>query len=273
MLPISGFLASPSRYSLFSTIVGEGGLSVSLKQAYGAEPRQRLDVYAPAPGRRATPAAALFLYGGSWRRGSRSCYGFVGAALAAQGIATAVADYRLFPDVRWPAFQEDAAAAFTWVHRHIAFGGARPVVVIGHSAGAHMAALLASDRRWLGAIRPDGLVGISGPYNFEPTHWPTTRHIFATAATINEPRPIAHVGPGLPPALFMHGGADGAVDPANSLAMARAWQTAGGTAEVEIFRGLDHRQPITAFARPLRRTAPVLARTCAFVEAVTGRHK
>lgn len=272
MLPIAGYLASPSRYSLFSTLVGDGGLEVELGVAYGREPRQKLDIYR-ARGRSATATGpvALFLYGGTWRRGCRSCYGFVGAALAARGIPTAVADYRLFPDVQWPAFQEDAAAAFRFVRRELADGERRPAAVIGHSAGAHIAALLATDRRWLGDGLPDALVGISGPYDFEPTHWPTTRDIFATAGYINEPRPVAHVGPHVPPALLLHGAADGVVEPANTAALVRAWQSAGRPVETEAFAGLDHRGTISAFARPFRRRAPVLERTVRFLSGLPAR--
>ena len=269
MLPIAGYLASPSRYSLFSTLVGEGGLDVELDVAYGREPRQRLDIYRARAATEAGPVA-LLIYGGAWRRGCRSCYGFVGAALAAQGIPTAVADYRLFPDVRWPAFQEDAASAFRFVRRQLADGGRRPAVVVGHSAGAHIAALLASDRRWLGDELPDALVGISGPYDFEPTHWPTTRDIFATAYTINEPRPVAHVGPHVPPALLLHGAADGVVEPASTLVLARAWRAAGRPVETVVLAGVDHRGTIRAFARPFRRRVPVLERTIRFLSGIAA---
>jgi acetyl esterase/lipase len=280
MLPIAGFLAAPSRYSLFSTLVGEGGLAVHLGIAYGPEARHRLDVYAPreASGRAVGGAGrsvaseanpvALFLYGGAWRRGCRSCYGFVGAALAAHGIATAVADYRLVPAVRWPAFQEDAALAFAWTRRVLGENGRRPVAVVGHSAGAHIAALLAADRRWLGRDLPDALVGISGPYDFEPTHWPTTRDIFSTAGAINEPRPVAHVAPHVPPALLIHGSADRVVEPENTHALERAWQAAGRPVERLILDGADHRATVAAFARPYRRRVPLLPVVVAFLHGL-----
>lgn len=270
MLPIAGFMAAPTRYSLFSTLVGEGGLDIALAVPYGPAARQRLDVYRPRA-RGAVAAAlpvALFIYGGAWRRGSRSCYGFVGAALASHGIATAVADYRLFPEVRWPAFQEDAARAFAWARRELGADGRRPVAVIGHSAGAHIAALLATDRRWLGDRPPDAFVGIAGPYDFEPTHWPTTRDIFATAAAINEPRPVAHVGPHVPPALIVHGLADRVVEPANSEALARAWREAGRPVDTLLVDGADHRATIQAFARPFRRRTPILAPIMRFLAGI-----
>lgn len=274
MLPMAGFIDRPSRYSLFSTLVGEGGLSVRLGIEFGPLPRHRLDIYAPRrpPTGSNDMPVALFLYGGTWRRGCRSCYGFVGAALAARGIATAVADYRLFPEVRWPAFQEDAALAFRQVRRELGDAGRRPVAVIGHSAGAHIAALLATDPRWLGADLPDALVAISGPYDFEPTHWPTTREVFATARSINEPRPTAHVGPHVPPALLIHGADDTVVEARNVAALAQAWRRHGRPVETRILPGVDHRGTITAFARPFRRRAPVLDLTVAFLAGLRPMH-
>lgn len=268
MLPISGFLADPSRYALVSTLLGEGRLDVRLGQAYGAHRRNRLDLYRPRDPQDETAAAALFVHGGSWRDGSRACYGFVGAALASHGIPAAIADYRLFPEVRWPAFQEDIAQAFHWLRDHLGDGRARPVVLIGHSAGAHIAALLAADQRWLGDARPAGFVGLSGPYTFEPTHWRTTRDIFATARTINEPRPIAHVGPHVPPALLLHGEADPVVDPASTIEMARAWAAAGAPVSCEILRDHDHRRLVKAFARPYRYRSPMLGRIVEFIRSL-----
>jgi hypothetical protein len=77
--------------------------------AYGEGPRQKLDVYKP---RHAAKAPVLvFFYGGSWQRGSRDLYRFVGASLAAQGIVTVVPDYSIFPPARFPMFVEHAARA------------------------------------------------------------------------------------------------------------------------------------------------------------------
>ena len=248
-------------------LVGEGGLAVREGIAYGPDRRHKLDVYAPPHDADAGPVA-LFLYGGSWKGGCRGCYGFVGAALASHGIATAVADYRLFPDVRWPAFQEDAAAAFRWVHGNLGDNGRRPVVLIGHSAGAHMAALLAFDRRWLGDLKSAGLVGMAGPYAFSPTEWPTTREIFATASHPDEPRPLAHAGPHAPPTLLIHGAADISVKPHNTSELADKLAAAGVPVTRLLLPGADHKALVTGFARPFRTRTPVLAPIVEFVRSL-----
>ncbi len=248
-------------------LVGEGGLDVRFDVPYGSHPRHKLDVYAPKRPRAGQPVA-LFLYGGSWRGGCRSCYGFVGAALAARGITTAVADYRLYPEVRWPGFQNDAAAAFRWVRRELVQDGASPVTVIGHSAGAHMAALLALDQRWLGEDRPDGVVGLSGPYSFQPTVWPTTREIFATASDPDEPRPVAYGSSSAPPTLLLHGSADDTVKPHNMLELADVLRRFGAPIEARLLTGADHKATVLGFARPLRRKFPVLDLTVAFITGI-----
>src|SRR5450432_2973104 len=84
------------------------GLTADL--TYGPLPRQKLDIYTPTA---APPAAGwpvvVFFYGGSWNSGERAEYKFVGEALASRGVLTLVADYRLYPEVRYPGFLEDSA--------------------------------------------------------------------------------------------------------------------------------------------------------------------
>ena len=180
-------LALSSVADLYSGLVADRGVMVERGVAFGALARDRLDIYRPAAGDQGGPIA-MFIYGGGWRSGDRATYGFVGAALAARGITTVVADYRLFPEVKFPAFVEDAARAYAWVSTNLATGAAkrRPIVLIGHSAGAYIAAMLALDERYLSAVgvaeRPAGLVGLAGPYAFDPTTFPTTAEIFKPAA-------------------------------------------------------------------------------------------
>jgi acetyl esterase/lipase len=136
--------------------------------AYGKGPRQKLDVYKP---RHAAMAPVLvFFYGGSWQRGSRDFYRFVGVSLAAQGIVTVVPDYSIFPPARFPMFVEDAARAVGFTRKSAAQWGANPsrLVLMGHSAGAYIAAMLSFDPQWLGQVDIDsrtdlaGFIGLAG---------------------------------------------------------------------------------------------------------------
>ena len=108
-------LAACSRLEMFDTLAprDDGANLVASGIAFGNHPRQKLDVYAPENAKNAP--VVVFFYGGSWNSGERVDYGFLGTALAAQGFITVLPDYRLVPDVRFPAFVEDGAAATAWV--------------------------------------------------------------------------------------------------------------------------------------------------------------
>ena len=240
--------------------------------AYGDADRQRLDVYRPAgPG---PFPVAMFVYGGDWSAGDRAMYRFVGGALAAQGILAIVPDYRLYPQVRFPVFLADNAAAFAWTRREAArFGGdGRPPCLIGHSAGAYNVAMLTLDARWL---RGAGLepardirrtVGLAGPYDFLPFDTAMLRDLFSTdPAGAADTQPITHADGHNPPMLLLAGSADRTVDPANSLRLAARIRAAGGAAATRIYPGVDHREIIGAFAEPLRFLAPSLADSVRFI--------
>jgi acetyl esterase/lipase len=207
-------MAVPSSGEIFSRLVAERGAVVQRDQSFGPNTRHRLDVYRPK-----TPCpdgpVVIFWYGGGWTSGDRATYGFVGSALAGRGITTVVPDYRHYPEVTFPGFVDDAALAYAWVAKNVAMNGAkpRPIIVMGHSAGAHTAALLAYDQGYLmragsNLPKPTGLIGLAGPYSFDPTTWPTTKQIFATAPSADSARPVSFIRPGAPPALLLHGAAD-----------------------------------------------------------------
>ena len=105
--------AACSPLRTFDAIVPkDGGVRVVAKNAaFGADPRQRLDLYAPRRVAAEPLPVIVFLYGGSWNSGAKAGYAFVGRALAARGFVVAIPDYRLVPAVRYPAFLEDNAAA------------------------------------------------------------------------------------------------------------------------------------------------------------------
>ena len=237
-------------------------------QAYGSDARQRVDVYIPASPATGAPIA-VFFYGGSWSSGDRADYRFVGEALASRGIVTVVADYRLSPGVRYPVFLQDCAQAVRWAIEHAAsFGASRErLFLVGHSAGAYNAAMLALDPRWLAGagIAPRqiaGWVGLAGPYDFLPIGNPDVRVAFEWPGTPADSQPLfhAHAGHAMPRrALLLAAKNDTLVSPQrNTLAMAQALQQQGTQVDVELFDRVGHATLIGAMARPLRGLAPVL---------------
>ncbi len=245
--------------------------------AYGVGPRRKLDVYHPAQARGAP--VVVYFYGGSWQGGSRDLYRFVGAALAARGIVTVVPDYSIFPQARFPEFLQDAAAAIAFAReRAVAWGGdPQRLVLMGHSAGAHIAAMLAFDRQWLGAAGLNassdiaGLVGLAGPYDFLPLKDPILQSIFGGADRA-ETQPISFVSGKAAPALLIAPRFDPVVNPDNTRRMAARIRKHGGDVRTRFYGRVGHLTLVGALAPPLRFLAPVLRDVTDFVWSAAGSH-
>ncbi|RYY68392.1 MAG: alpha/beta hydrolase [Comamonadaceae bacterium] len=245
--------------------------------AYGPDERHRLDTYLPLGGDAATPLV-VFFYGGSWTRGSRADYRFVGEALASAGVATAIADYRLSPQVHWREILADCALATRWARDHAPRLGcaADRVYVMGHSAGAYNAAMLALDPRWLAAqqLRPAdlaGWIGIAGPYDFLPIGDRDTQVAFGWPDTPVESQPIVHAGAGAPRTLLVAGGKDTVVSTQRStVGLAERLKAARVPVQLRLYDELNHATSLGAMARPLRWMAPVREDVAAFVRTGHG---
>lgn len=272
-----GMLASAcSPLLMFNAVIPkDAGVRVAVRDvAYGTDPRQRLDVYVPGGPAAAPRPIIVFFYGGSWNSGVKNGYGFVGRALAAKGFVVAIPDYRLVPQVRFPGFLEDGAAAVRWIRRHAAdYGGdAGRIVLAGHSAGAYNAAMLALDRRWLGedsgAVR--GLIGLAGPYDFLPLDGPVVEAAFGQAPDKPATQPVNFVTAASPPAFLATAGKDTLVRPSNSEALAARLRAAGVVVERRDYPRVGHAGLVTALAVPLRGKAAVLEEMTAFARRVTA---
>ena len=251
-----------------------GARRVVTNAAYGEGPRRGLDVYAPndaAPG--AGLPVLMFIYGGSWRYGGKADYGFLGAAFAARGFVTVIPDYRLVPEVRFPSFIEDCAAALGWARANVAAYGGDPgrIVLAGHSAGAYNAVMLALDAHYLAdapAVR--GVVGLAGPYDFYPFDVPATQNAFGQAPDVQTTQPVHFARAGAAPLLLLWGADDDTVGPRNIASLERAMLAAGGPVETKIYPGIDHIDILLALSRPFRARAPVLEDVVAFARRVTA---
>lgn len=261
--------------SAFDALVPKdrGVVVVAENVPYGPDARQRIDVYRPRGASKPLPVI-VFFYGGSWSSGTKSGYSFVGRALASRGFLVAIPDYRLVPQVRYPAFVEDGAAAIRWTEAHAASLGGAPqrLVIAGHSAGAYNAAMLAYDGRWLGSDQPKvrGFIGLAGPYDFLPSTDPVARAAFAGTTDFASAQPVAFIHKGSPPAFLATGAQDRTVMPRNSDALAARLTAAGSTVVRRTYPDIGHIGILTAIARPFRGRATVFDDMVAFARQVTS---
>jgi acetyl esterase/lipase len=268
-------LARCAPVDLLNATVPTSGLTITRDIAYGSEPRQKLDVYRPDNAR--DLPVVVFLYGGSWRSGSKAMYPFVAATMARAGAVVVVPDYRLYPQVTYPDFLRDCAAATAWAQAHAAtYGGSDAVFLMGHSAGAYNAVMLGLDPEWLraagsGAARIAGVIGLAGPYDFLPITDQEVVPVFPdpTPAT----QPITYAGAGKPPLLLVTGDKDTQVRPRNTSALAARINQDGGVAETIYYKGLGHIGLVISIAPILQWRAPVLRDVMAFVHAHESFHQ
>ncbi|MDX2277122.1 MAG: alpha/beta hydrolase [Hyphomonadaceae bacterium] len=253
----------------------EGAVLAAEDIAFGAGPRQKLDVYAPAGGVQRAPVL-VFFYGGSWRSGAKKDYGFLGDAFASRGFVTVVPDYRIAPDV-FPSFLEDGAAAVAWVQSEIASFGGDPdrIVLAGHSAGGYIAVMLALDGAYLSVAGADigkirGVAGLAGPYDFLPFDVDATREAFGSVTDPLTTQPT-HFARADAPALWLGWGEkDETVGRRNIDALSAAQRQVGGSVETKLYPNLGHVGILLALSRPFRGRAPVLDDVTAFAERVTA---
>ncbi len=247
--------------------------------AYGTDARNKMDVYQPK--KPATPTRdspngypiVVFFFGGSWVSGDRESYRFVAEALAAKGILVMVADYRLYPQVRYPDFLTDCAQAVAWAQREAArYGGdTQRLYLMGHSSGAYNAAMLTLDPRWLTAagVKPTavaGWIGLAGPYDFFPMTNKQAQPVFNHPDYPAGSQPIDYVSRAAPRTFLGVPTTDDVVNPErNTQQLAEKLRAAGVPVTLKRYPSASHASLIGAFAWPLRRVAPVLEDVAQFV--------
>ncbi len=245
--------------------------------AYGEGPRQRYDVYRALDslGRPLTTPApvVIFVHGGSWESGDKRGYAWVGEALAQLGFVAVLPNYRLMPDTRFPAFVDDVAQAVAHARAGVtAWGGdTARVVLMGHSAGAHLAALVAYDARYLATQGTSpailsGFVGLSGPYDFVFDTKLLRRTFAGPPEREYDALPVHFVTPRSLRTLLVMGEDDRTVNPRNTRRLAAALRTAGVPVE-EVWVPGTHGVSVGAFARINRGESMIVQRIAAFVRA------
>lgn len=264
---VAALVGGCSPAKLLNATVPSRGYTRETDIPYGSLPRHKLDLYTPETPR-ADGKAVIFFYGGSWDSGSKGDYLFVAQALASRGITTIIPDYRLYPEVRFPTFLEDAAQATRWAGDRV---GLPKLFVMGHSAGAHIALMQAANTPYLAQAGVDrmkmaAVIGISGPADFLPLKSAKLIDIFG-GANRPEIQAITFAKTPLPPALLIHGTADTTVFPRNSENLAAAWRRAGGRVELKLYPEVGHIDTVAAFSDLLHKRATTREDVVAYIDA------
>ena len=256
-----------------NAIIPTRDLIITRDVANGDKDKQKLDIYVPKMLAAHAPVI-VFFYGGAWQEGDKKDYLFAAQALASIGAIVVVPNYRVYPEVTFPGFNEDGAAAVAWTFKNIGElgGDTGKIFLAGHSAGAYVAMMLLLDKAYLAkdgvdSARLAGGIGISGPYDFLPLTRADVKPIFEVVPDMSVTQPITYARGDAPPLLLVTGDADTTVGPYNSQNLAKKIRGLGGKVEEHYYPGVEHVGSVLALTAMFRGRAPVLADITNFIAA------
>ncbi len=236
--------------TFLNTITPSGSFEKAKNISYGELERQKLDIYR-TENPRANAPVIVFIHGGSWTDGSKDIYKFLAEGFTSEGFDVVVPNYRLYPDAVYPEMIEDSAKAAAYIVKQYPD---RPIVVMGHSAGAYNALMLGLDKSYLSAEGADlcqsvaGIVSLSGPTGIIPLTEEPFITIFPDRFTKGD-APLNNVTGSTPPMFFGHGVDDKTVYPQNSEALAEKITARGGIANVKIYADMNHTDAVKVLSR------------------------
>jgi len=271
MLPM---LTACSPVNLLNVITPSGSFSKAKDVSYGTLERHTLDIYSPDDPL-ATAPIVIFTHGGSWTDGSKNLYKFFAEGLTSEGFEVVVPNYRLYPEVRYPAFIEDTALAAAFTAKRYPD---RSLVLIGHSAGAYNTLMAVLDDRYFKSLGLDmctaisGVVSMSGPTGIVPLKKEPYITIFPDRFTKMD-APLNKVNGPTPPMLFLHGADDTTVYPQNSSELADKITARGGQAEVKVYPKLGHSDVVKVMSRHFDGGSSLKADLVTFLSAQSGLKK
>ena len=235
--------------------------------AYGPDEFNQLNVYVPANhSPEANLPTVIFFYGGCWggcRTYTKEHYLFVAQALTSQGYITVLTDYRRYPHVKFPEIIDDARASVEWVKSNINRFGGNPgsIYLMGHSAGAHLGAMLTFNKTYL---QPEtyagikGFIGLAGPYDFLPLTKPYQQAVFAPPSKYPESQPINFVDGQEPPLLLLYGNNDKIIKPRDIQNLSAKVAAIGGSVTSHYYDDIDHISILSALSIPKQNSQSVL---------------
>lgn len=217
--------------------------------AYGQDDRQQLDLYIPMDDavNQAPKPIILFIHGGSWQTGSKDEYLFVGESFSKAGYVTAIMNYRLAPQHKYPDYVQDTALALRWLtdHAHEYEANPEQMIVMGHSAGGFNAVEAVVNSQWLNEVNVPvsnikAVVGIAGPYSFNFHNFDNAKDAFDSNTTPDAVMPDRHVRVDAPPHLLLVATDDVTVKADNAVKMAKALRDKNIPVQMQFIQGASH---------------------------------
>ncbi len=228
-----------------------------------------LDIYIPNIGKPQNNQlpVVIFFYGGCWggcTTFDKNYYQFVGQAMTSKHFITVIGDYRRYPDVTFQGIIQDSQQIVKWVKQNIAqyCGNPNHLFLMGHSSGAHLAAMLTVDKSRLDSETYQsikGFIGLAGAYDFLPLTEPYQKTLFGPAEKYPESQPINFVTGLEPPVLLLHGRRDKTTLPENSMNLSKKIKQLGGSVRLKIYKDMNHTDILSALALPFQETETVLS--------------
>lgn len=264
-----------SPIKVLNSLVPENGYELVSAVEYGTNARQKLDIYLPKAADKYAPLkkVIIFYYGGNWDSGERADYKFAAEALVGHGYIVVIPDYRVYPELLFPGFMADPVSAAKWVKTNIKKynGDANKVFLAGHSAGAHIAVMMAINPEYLAeaSLKPNdfaGVIGLAGPYDFLPLKSDRLKTIFGPEAEQWKSQPINFVDGKSPPIFLAIGMKDGTVWPRNTYNLAKKIKGKNGLVEVHEFASYGHVDMVAKLAKPLRGNGELLKSVTTFID-------
>ena len=277
---MAGLSSACSPIKVLNTLVPETSYELVSAVEYGSHARQKLDIYLPITTQKSSSIKSsalkkviIFYYGGNWDSGARADYKFAAEALASLGHIVVVPDYRVYPDVLFPGLMTDPVSVAKWVKMNIKKynGDNNKIFLAGHSAGAHIAVMMAINPEYLAKelLKPSdyaGVIGLAGPYDFLPLKSDRLKTIFGPEAEQWKSQPINFVDGKNPPLFLAIGTKDNTVWPRNSINLAKKIKEKNGLVEVHEFAGYGHIDMVAKLARPLRGNGELLKSVITFID-------
>jgi acetyl esterase/lipase len=274
------FLSSCTNSALFliNNLAKFGDYTLHQNIIYGEDENQNLDLYLPSSlpeNKKENRITIVFFYGGCWGACSdldKQDYRFVAQAFTENNMNAVIVNYRQFPDVLFPAIMSDASLSVEWVAKNIATYGGNPenIILMGHSAGAHIASMLLFNKKYLTPNtypKIKGFIGLAGPYDFLPYDEWYQPKLFSPINE-SESQTINYVDGSEPPSLLMYGNEDSRVKRRNIVSLTKIIKAKKGKVEPHYYNNIDHVDLISALSIPYRSSQPVMSDIIRFIQEV-----